>query len=113
MICHSVLPVVCRRPTVRPASGWSLGSQADIIIQSVANRSNVLPLLRLTHLAIAIQLRAELHWQCCCDFMCLHEMEVFTVETVPSPFPSCCLFSYWSKQAAVRFNLFIVSGKEL
>lgn len=68
-------------------------------------------LFPLTHLTRVIQLRAELHWPSCCDFMCLHGREVFTVETVAPP--SCCPFSYWRKRAAARFNLFIVAGKEL
>lgn len=48
-------------------------------------------LFPLTHLTRVIQLRAELHWPSCCDFMCLHGREVFTVETVAPPPPAAHL----------------------
>lgn len=63
-------------------SVWSLGSEADILIQSAASSNNARPLLKLNHLTSVIQLQAELHWPSCCDYMCLHGREVFTVETV-------------------------------
>lgn len=109
IVCYCMALVTCRQSTSF-VSGWSLKSEADILIQSAANSNNSLSLLKLTHLTSVIQLRAELHWPSCCDYMCLHGREVFTVETAT---PSCCSFSYWRKGASVRFHLFIIYGREL
>lgn len=56
------------------------------------------PLLKLTHLTSVIQLRADLHWPSCCDYICLHGREVFTVETAASPPPTRGSFCYWRKE---------------
>lgn len=87
---------VTSRQSMSLVSGWSFGSEADILIQSAANNNNALPLLKLTHLTSVIQLRAKLHWPSCCDFMCLHGRKVFTVEIAA---PSFCPFNYRRKRS--------------
>lgn len=81
------MPPVTRRQTASFESGWSLGNEADVLIQSAANSNNAPLLLKLTHLTSLMRLRAEPRWPSCCDFMCLHGREVFTVEIAPHPPP--------------------------
>lgn len=89
-------------------SGWSLGSEADVLIQSAANSSNALlpPKTHSSHFSDTITSRAAL--------AILLWLYVFTwagrcLLWKLQP-PSCCPLSYRREWAAVRFHLFIIYG---
>lgn len=91
-------------------SGWSLGSEADVLIQSAANSSNALlpPKTHSSHFTDTITSRAAL--------AILLWLYVFTwagrcLLWKQQP-PSCCPLSYRRERAAVRFHLFIIYGRE-